>query len=512
MNYIIKNITIPVSQNPDWKSKVQSLLGNQSYYIQTQKVLRRALDTRKKNQPVYVYTIQITTNKPPLIHPDILLQKEVTEPDSPEIKVSDIQPFIIGMGPAGLFCALAMVEKGLKPILFDRGDKLSDRAIIVDDFWKKSKLDTDSNVQFGEGGAGAFSDGKLTSRSRNQDIQSVFDLLIKFGAAESITWEALPHLGTDGIRAVVSKIRNYLLEQGCTYHYRSKLDDLNIENGRITEVIINDIKYAPEILIIAPGNAARDTFRMLAVRGVTLESKSFAIGFRISHPQAWINETIYGSNKWSDLLGAASYRLTAALAGKGTYTFCMCPGGYIISASSELETTVTNGMSYAARDFGWGNSAIVTNADSDTFGSKLLDGLKLQESIEQKAFRPSYAAPFQTAKDYLADLLSGQQDIKCLFPTAISAQISDIFPQQINQALKQGLKHFDKVLPGFIAKGLLIAPETRTSSPLRIVRDKVNFNCLNISNLYAIGEGSGYAGGIISSAADGFRIGRKFTL
>jgi len=512
MIYIIKNIKIPVSANPDPESALKFLLGNMYAHLQSWKVIRRALDTRKKNHPLYVYTIQAISSVVLPPHPDIILRSEPSEMKSVEIKLNDINPIIIGMGPAGLFCALAMVEKGLKPVIFDRGDQLSARTITVDEFWKNGKLDPESNVQFGEGGAGAFSDGKLTSRSQNRYIHMAFDLLIKFGAPESISWEALPHLGTDGIRALVAKIREYLIEKGCKFNYRSRLEKILVQDGKVVEVTINGISYQPEILVMAIGNSARDSFHMLAEAGVVLEAKPFAVGFRISHSQRWINRSIYGDDSWAELLGAASYRLTAPKAGKGTYSFCMCPGGMIISASSEPKTIVTNGMSYSDRDIAFGNSAIVTVVDAEDYGCALFDGMDLQSKIEGKAYTKGYPAPFQTSNDFISDMLSAQQKINCLFPAVIPYRISELFPIQITQALKQGLKHFDQILPGFISEGILIAPETRTSSPLRIVRDTSHSNCIGINNLYAIGEGSGYAGGIISSAADGLRLGEIFAL
>jgi len=512
MNYIIKNIRIPVSKQPDAVSAMKKIVGGKYGQLSSLKLIRRALDTRKKDHPYYVYTFQAASEHPLRNHPDIVLIKEETEQTPPKTRLSDLHPIIIGMGPAGLFCALAMVERGLKPMLFDRGDKLSARAGSVEAFWKEGKLDPESNVQFGEGGAGAFSDGKLTSRSRNRDIQSVFDLLVKFGAPDSISWEALPHLGTEGIRAVVSRIREYLISQGCSFRYRSRLEDIVINGGIVKQVIINGQSHSPEVLVIAPGNATRDTFRMLSDRGVALQPKPFAIGVRISHKQAWIDAAIYGSNRWTELLGPASYRLTDNHAGRGTYTFCMCPGGFVIAASSEKDTCVTNGMSFAARDSGYANSAVVTVVNAETYGADLFNGMKFQSAIERKAFLNGYAAPYQTASDYLKGVLSADRNLACLFPAAQSFQLSDLFPAEINDALKHGLQHFDKILPGFIDQGILIAPETRTSSPLRLVRSEDGLNCLGISNLYAVGEGSGYAGGIISSAADGYRTGSSFSL
>jgi uncharacterized protein len=512
MKYLLKNLRVPVDSEQNLTISVANHL---KYSVKGQigiTIIRRAIDTRKKNYPFFVYTLEIESDFTFPHHPDLLPLPEAIPDVYPSVPVSDSKPIIVGMGPAGLFCALAMVEKGLKPLLFDRGEKLSVRAATVEDFWNQGNLNPESNVQFGEGGAGAFSDGKLTSRSHNYAIQRVYALLIRFGAPDSIAWEALPHLGTDGIRSVVARIREFLISNGCEFHYNSHLEDLHVKDGRLCEVKINNIFYQPETLVLAIGNAARDTFRLLADKYIELEPKPFSIGFRISHPQDWINHTIYGSDKWSSLLGAASYRLTSGNSGKGTYSFCMCPGGFVIAAASEMDSIVTNGMSWSKRDGTHGNSAIVTSVDSCDYGTSLFDGLQWQSRIEHRAFATGYAAPFQATKDYLKNALSAKVKVPCFFPEVKAVNISDLFSDGINKALKSALIHFDHIMPGFISEGFLIAPETRTSSPLRIVRDKANLNCRNITNLYAIGEGAGYAGGIISSAADGYKTGSIFTL
>jgi len=510
MKYILNNIRVPVQNEQDIPAIVCSILKIKSDVLQNWTLVRRALDTRRKNAPLFVYTIELELDSVTVRHPDLTPYKDITGEKPPATKLTDPHPVIIGMGPAGLFCALAMVEHGLKPILYDRGDNLEQRAEAVNKFWSDGALDLESNVQFGEGGAGTFSDGKLTSRTANASILEVYDILIRFGAPESIRWEALPHLGTEVIRLIVQNIRNYLIEKDCAFHYRNKLNDLTIRSSVLEKIIINDIVLKPELLVLALGNSARDTFKMLSENGVSLEPKPFALGFRISHPQAWLNQLIYGNNDWAEQLGAASYRLTASSAGKGTYTFCMCPGGFIIAATSEPNAIVTNGMSFSARDLTWGNSAIVTQVNASVYGSGLWSGMEFQAKLEQAAFIDKYAAPIQRASDYLRGTLSNDIKLPCLFPCVQSAQISDIFPAHINLALYDGLKHFDRILPGFIKQGIIIAPETRTSSPIRILRDKDNLNCSGISNLYAVGEGSGYSGGIISSAADGFRVGSIF--
>jgi uncharacterized FAD-dependent dehydrogenase len=251
---------------------------------------------------------------------------------------------------------------------------------------------------------------------------------------------------------------------------------------------------------------------MLNCNVIKLAAKPFAIGFRISHPQDWINRTVYGNEEWAGQLGAAYYRMSSPQSKKNAYTFCMCPGGEIIAASSAPGTIVTNGMSYSARNNSYGNSAVVVSVDDSDYGSGLFSGMDLQARIETKAYKSGYPARYQLAKDFITGTLSASRNVSCLFPDVVPAIISELYNQDINKALLSGLKHFDHILNGFINEGLIIAPETRTSSPLRILRDKTYLNCLGINNLYAIGEGSGYAGGIISSAADGYRIGRMFSL
>ncbi len=511
MKYLIKNIRIPVLEEQNPESRLAKILGKYADDLQSCRISRRALDCRTRNQPFYVYTLEISCNNTMPNHRDIVPCRPEDCLHVQPKKLSDPHPCIIGMGPAGLFCALAMVENGLQPVLFDRGEAMHSRAIAINKFWSDGHLDLESNVQFGEGGAGAFSDGKLTARSSGATTRKVFDLLIRFGAPDSIAREALPHLGTERIRQITTEIREYLRTKGCSFLYRSRLDDLLVEGEAVTGISVNNQIFRPELTVLSVGNAARDTFRMLSKRGVALQAKPFAVGFRISHHQQWINTSIYGDEKWAQILGAASYRMTAPKAGKGTYTFCMCPGGYVIAASSESEGMVTNGMSFASRRHEFGNAAIVTAVNEADYGHDLFAGLQFQQAIEHKAYHAGYAMPWQLAADYLRKRLSQEHKVDCLSPTTISANISELFPTSVNAALEKGLCHFDKILPGFIQEGIILAPETRTSSPLRVIRDRQNLHCHGISNLYAIGEGVGYTGGIISSAADGYLIGSRFS-
>ncbi len=503
--YTLRNIRFPVDSEYDLHRQICKKLRLDADAFSISQILRKAVDSRKYNHPIYDFTVQIQSDIRSLEHKDLAVSIDPSIPEFPITYSSTDTPYIIGSGPAGLFCALAMVKNGLKPILFEQGDKLEDRALAVSRFWKYGDLDEDSNVQFGEGGAGAFSDGKLTSRSRDYIINMIYDYLIHFGADPVISYEALPHLGTDGIRKIVTRIRDYLVASGCKIFYRHKLETLQISEGRVSSICVNGEVHNPEILILALGNASRKSVKMLFKAGVVISPKPFSVGFRIEHKQEYLNNVIYGSNKWAQILGPASYRLVDRKS--STYSFCMCPGGDVIASASEINTNVTNGMSYKQRSGVFGNSAIVTAIDSNDYGTGIFDGMKYQQAIERKAYIKGYTAPIQSAKDYINDTRSKHIDSCSYKPAFNHRELKYFYSERVNNALKKALQNFDKVYTGFSDGGVLIASETRTSSPVRFNRDQVSLSACGVSNLFVVGEGSGYAGGIISSAADGFRIG-----
>lgn len=512
MKYKIRNIVIPISKNPQLKQILSQKLQVSANAIKQIGILRRALDARQKNNLKFNLTlIADITDKLPVNH-------DVQIYDSPKPyltslkKLSNPNPFIIGAGPAGLFAALSLVEKGFRPYIFDRGDCLENRAKKVSNFWKNRILDSESNVQFGEGGAGAFSDGKLTSRKNNFYTSQVTNYLIKFGAPEDIAFEALPHLGTDGIRKIVLNIRKYLEEKGCLFFWNHKLENIEIHNNLLKSVVINQKKYDPEVVVLAVGNAARDTFSMLS-NIIQIESKPFAVGFRIEHPQDFLNETFYGEKNDFTITGPATYRLTAKSARRGIYSFCMCPGGQVIAAASELDSVVTNGMSYYSRKGKFGNSALVVTIDHHDFGKDILAGMQFQRHIEKKSFLPSepYAAPMQKVSDFMKMQPTKQKIPTSYLPDVYSSDLNNIYSSKITNAIKFGLSIFEKKAHGFIENGVFLAPETRTSSPVRILRNDFNLSSVTAANLFPCGEGAGYAGGIMSSAADGFKIGSIFS-
>lgn len=471
-------------------------------------ITRRSIDARHKDNLCYNYTI--------ILHSDKAIDKldkfkySFPSPDKLSmVNLADNHPFIIGMGPAGLFCALELVDRGFQPYLFDRGKSVEERHQDVNTFWDKALLNPDSNVQYGEGGAGTFSDGKLTARNRTVYSQKVFDYLVQFGADPDIKINALPHLGTDGLKLILTNIRNYLISKGAQFFFSHKLTDISINNNKIDSVTINNTTYQPEIVILALGNSARDTFSLLKDRGILLESKPFAVGFRIEHTQDYINNTFYGDKADFSLTGPAVYNITAQCPPYGIYSFCMCPGGFVIPASSSEGFQVVNGMSNLKRDNIYANSAIVATVNQNDFGNGILDGIHFQEKIESMAF-DKYRAPMQTANDYLSNRSNTKITRHSYSLGQSGITISSLFPDKLNNALRSALTTFNKSIPHFADEGILVAPETRTSCPIRICRDDFHRYSLSATNLYPIGEGSGYAGGIISSASDGIKTALLF--
>jgi len=414
-----------------------------------------------------------------------------------------------------MFAALELIAYGLQPIIFERGKKLEERSLDVQKFRKEKLLDPESNIQFGEGGAGAYSDGKLFSRKMNTDYNNkVLDTFIKFGAPEEIAYVSKPHLGTDVLCGIVRNIRNYILSEGGEIHYGAKMTDMLLSNNAVVGVVINGEKeYLCSSLFLAVGHSARDTFEMLHNRGIHLEQKPISVGLRIEHPAEIINSMRYG-HKYKNFagLGAATYSLnyTDRKIGRGVYTFCMCPGGEVVNASSEHGGLVVNGMSYSDRASEFSNAAIVVTCQTDDYCSAdPLAGIEFQKNIEQKAFLAGGGkgvVPAQNLLDFLSRKVSGSllNRNSCATGT-VAADMQEIFPAFVNDTLVTAFATWEKTYPAFVSThAILIGAETRTSAPLKITRSK-KFESVNIKNLYPIGEGSGYTGGITSSAADAIR-------
>jgi uncharacterized FAD-dependent dehydrogenase len=503
-------------------STVASILGISSKSILSLKIVRKSIDARKKRQPLFVYVADVSVKEDidpsALIHKGIKIEADPAEkrPPYPVVNIKpQKRPIIVGSGPAGLFAALALVERGVSPILLERGRTVPERIHDVDAFWEKGKLNPESHVHFGEGGAGTFSDGKLTSRIRNPHTAWVKETFVDMGAPSEILTDAKPHIGTDRLRKVVINLRNNLIKRGCEVRFQSRVTDFLVFEGRLKGVLVNGKEeIRTNHLILASGQSADDTYRKLHECGVCLEPKPFAIGLRVEHPQALINSIQYG--RWHDHpeLPPAEYFMTAKASGlnRSVYTFCMCPGGSVIGCSPEKGVVVINGMSNYLRDGAYANSAVVVNVHPDDFkddGPLPLCGLDFRRRWEEKAYilgGKNYHAPAQRLVDFLKDQKGALPGSTTFSPGVKAASLRETLPRFVVEALSQGFLQFDRKMRGFIAEeATLIGVETRTSSPVRILRYP-DGQSVSVSGLYPCGEGAGYAGGIISSALDGIRI------
>lgn len=515
MNLIISNLRIPVEKDgvDEYVKASSQKLNISEDNIQLTKILSKSLDARSKEQFYYEITIIVSTA-------DSFDNKEnfpvYTEKIKEEKKSKNIMemPIIIGFGPAGMFAALELIDHGIKPFIFERGKKIEERSIDIQRFIQARALDLESNIQFGEGGAGSYSDGKLFSRIKNSRYADrVLDTFIKFGAPEEICYLSKPHLGTDVLCRIVKNIRSYILERGGEIHYSSKMTDILISNGNAAGVVINgNMEYRSSHIYLALGHSARDTFEMIRRKGIAVEQKPIFVGVRVEHPAEIINLMRYG-DKYKDFpgIGAANYSLTYTdrKIGRGACTFCMCPGGEVINASSEEGLLVVNGMSYSGRSSAFSNSAIVVTCHTDDYGSPdPLAGIEFQKEIERKAFDAGggrWKAPAQNLLDFLSGSISATLNENSYKMGCVAVNMNEMFPPFISSTLLSAFNKWKKDYPLFVSDhAILLGAETRTSSPVRIMRSE-KYESVNIKNLYPIGEGSGYAGGITSSAVDAIK-------
>lgn len=515
MNLIINKLRIPVEKDgtDSYIKAASEKLGLSEDRVSLTRILRKSLDIADKKE--FYYELSIAVNVPENFEnkENLPLYHEKTETAKTPKAVKE-RPIIIGFGPAGIFAALEFIEHGLKPLIFERGKKIEERHIDVQRFIKERRLDPESNIQFGEGGAGSYSDGKLFARRNNShSANKVLDTFIRFGAPEEIGYIHKPHLGTDVLCSIVKNIRNHILERGGEIHYGAKMTDLLIADSKATGVVINgDTEYRSSMIFLALGHSARDTFEMIYSKGVAVEQKNIFVGTRIEHPVEIINLMRYGEKyKHFQGIGAALYSLnyTDKKTGKGVYTFCMCPGGEVVNASSEDGLLVVNGMSYASRSSSFSNSAIVATCHTDDYGSTHpLAGLDFQKAIERRTFEAGggdWKVPAQNLVDFLSNRISADLNKNSYKMGTESARINTILPGFINEALLTAFNHWKEDYPLFVSDhAILLGAETRTSSPVRIVRNE-RYESVNIKNLYPIGEGAGYAGGITSSAADAIK-------
>lgn len=510
LDAIVRNVMTPLTGNPELPGAVSAKLKIRPPDIGRVTVLRRSIDARQRNRLRYNFTLRVELPQSFPPHPDVSAWEPPAPIPPPEVRLRDPHPVIVGSGPAGLFCALAMVERGLKPRIHERGAPCGERARDVAGFWKSGDLNPESNVQFGEGGAGMFSDGKLTARNRNALTGRIYELLVQHGAPGEILIDAMPNLGTEGVRGVVHSIRDFLTASGCTFHYHSRLEDIRVQDGRLRELRFTNGAVQSEVVVLATGNGAADTWRMLLGRGVHLQTKPLAVGYRIEHPRLWLDHRLYGETNDFALSGPAVYKLTARAGERGVYTFCMCPGGEVIAATSSPRRQVVNGMSGKARDGDFSNSAVVATVGLADLGEDPREAIEWVEQLERGAFLGNhpYHAPAQSASEFM-----GRAPRKLrgtIRPGFRHAGLAAMLPDALVKAIKTGLLVFDKRIPGFIQQGVMFGLETRTSSPVRMERDPVTGCATGVAGLYPAGEGSGYAGGIVSSAADGYRTGCRF--
>jgi uncharacterized protein len=483
-----------------------SLSGIDQKEITALRIIKKSVDARKKNVRVNL-TVEVfsgTSSTVPVINPYV-----------PKKVESAKEIIIIGGGPAGLFAALRFTELGLRPVIVERGRDVSARKRDIARISREQIIDPDSNYCFGEGGAGTYSDGKLYTRSKKRgDNLRVLELLCLHGANENIMYEAHPHLGTDKLPGIICNIRKSIIEAGGQILLEKRVTDLIIEGGKINGVIISgNEKIRSDYVILATGHSARDIYDICQNRGIKLEMKSFAMGVRVEHPQELIDKIQYHGNSRGEFLPAASYNLAKQVDGRGVYSFCMCPGGFIVPSATAQEEVVVNGMSPSGRNSPYANSGIVVEITPEDLqkysNSGELAGIEFQKEIEREAWKNgghTQRAPAQRLADFVSGTSSGSLPKVSYFPGVTNSPLHNWLPKSIGRRLRDGFRLFGQLMKGYLTnEAVVLAVESRTSSPVRIPRDPESMQHITLTGLYPCGEGSGYAGGIVSSAVDGMR-------
>lgn len=508
--------------------KTLKLSGSQKF---TYRIVKKSIDARKKPELYLVYSVQLSCdNENGIVKKAKNASVSIVKPKAYVIPKAGEQdmiapPLIIGAGPAGLFAAFVLAEAGFHPILIERGKSVEERQKDVEEFWKTGVLNTDSNVQFGEGGAGTFSDGKLNTvvkdpANRNQFVLETF---VRFGAPEQILYENKPHIGTDILCNVIANMRRYFIDKGVQVHFETCAKEFIINNQQITKVVCDNGKeFEVSAVVLALGHSARDTFQTLHALNIPMEAKNFAVGFRVEHPQEMINDALYGKQEQD--MPAAPYKVTSNFPnGRGVYSFCMCPGGYVVNSSSEEEMLVVNGMSYSDRNSSTANSAIIISVNEQDFTNPMffqdgaehllkdadaLCGMRFQQALERKAYQLAKGKiPQQLYGDFCENKCSTAYGAFESNTKGMSSFINlrGLFSEDMEESFMGGMEHFAHIIPGFDRKDAILSGiESRTSSPIRILRNE-NYES-EIRGIYPCGEGAGYAGGITSAAMDGIRV------
>lgn len=490
------------------KKAAATSLKLQEQHIYDIRIVKKSIDARSR-QPKVLLSLQIFIDENA---PEANYEKPVYQnvADKPSV-------IIVGAGPAGLFAALTLLEKGLKPIIIERGKEVSERKVDIAQLNRNNGINTESNYCFGEGGAGTFSDGKLFSRSKKRgDMQRVLEIFHFHGANDNILYEAHPHIGSNKLPQIIKHMRETILQHGGEIHFNAKLSELIIENNAVCGCRTADGRtFSSNKLILAIGHSAHDTYRLLHQQGVRMESKGFAMGVRVEHPQSLIDSIQYHSKERSNFLPAAAYSLVAQVNGRGVYSFCMCPGGHIVPASSQDGLLVVNGMSTSQRNSPFANSGIVVEIRPEDIPAQFqkygqLAGLEFQEYVEHLCYQNNAGqgakAPAQRLMDFVKGRLSANLPECSYQPGLVSSPLHAWLPEQIGARLREGFTVFDKKMRGYLTnQAVVVGVESRSSSPLRIPRNAETYQHIDISGLYPCGEGAGYAGGITSSAMDGIK-------
>ena len=499
-------------------TKISKILRINNENIISYKIDKRSIDSRNKNNILYVYNVDVNVKNEDkvLSKIDDINVRKVNEINY-EVNITgeellEYRPVIVGAGPAGLTLGYMLSKYGFKPIIIEKGKKVEERKEDVNRFWEEDILDESSNVQFGEGGAGTFSDGKLNTLVKDKFGRNkyVFELLIKMGAPKEIIYDSKPHVGTDNLEKVVINLRNEIINNGGEFLYSTSLEDITVDNNKLTKIITNNGEIVTNNIFLCVGNSARNTFKMLYENGVEMRTKPFAVGVRIMHDREFIDKMNHG--KYYNLLPASTYKLTYNNDERSVYSFCMCPGGYVVNASSEKEKLVVNGMSNYKRDSKSSNSAIVVSVNENDYGHDLFDGVNFQRALEDKAYKLCNGRiPVQRYIDFKNNVAS--TDIGTVTPETKGkiclANIRDIFPDFIVNNLIEGIDSFSNQIEGFnMDDALLFGVETRTSSPVTILRNEEYES--NIKGIYPVGEGAGYSGGITTSMMDALKVSEGF--